>query len=470
MGGPAGRVSLLPRVRDTLRRHAMLAGGERVLVAVSGGADSVALLHLLLALAPELRLGLHVLHVDHRLRTDSANEAGFVRALGARLGLKVDVAVVDVSSTGSVEEAARHARYAALETHATRVGAVRIAIGHTADDQAETVLMRVLEGAGPRGLAGIPPVRGRIIRPLIEVRRAELVGILRASGEAWIDDPSNLDRRFVRNRVRHDVLPLLTRDMPDVVPMLCRTARLARETVDALERLATAELDRVVVAGAEEITLPLAPLRELPPAIAAEMLRQAAARLGGGAPLRAWAHRGLRRVLADPPPRRPFRLGRVRIDVGSGLVRLGVAALTPVAARTLVVPGTTPLPEVEQALASRVVDAGDYVVPRDARRIAFDADRLDGPLAVRARRRGDRFAPFGSVERRLKDVLIDAKVPRWQRDALPLVTAADQIVWVAGVRRGAAAPVTAATRRIVEITLVPLPAAAGQSVVESPSP
>src|ERR687888_2767736 len=145
----------------------MLAGGETVLIGVSGGADSVALLHVLLDLAPTLRLRLHVLHVDHGLRPDSARDADFVRALGARLGVPVDVVGVRIGA-GSVEAAARAARHAALEAAAERVGAARIALGHTADDQAETVLMRLLEGSSVRGLAAIPPVRGRIIRPLIE--------------------------------------------------------------------------------------------------------------------------------------------------------------------------------------------------------------------------------------------------------------------------------------------------------------
>jgi len=143
----------------------MLAGGETVLVAVSGGADSVALLHVLADLAEAWRLRLHVLHVDHQLRPDSPADADFVRALGARLGVSVDVVTVTVDSRGSLEAAARESRYAALEAGAARVGAHRIALGHTADDQAETVLMRLLEGAGVRGLAGIPPVRGRIIHP-----------------------------------------------------------------------------------------------------------------------------------------------------------------------------------------------------------------------------------------------------------------------------------------------------------------
>src|SRR2546428_5981951 len=163
----------------TIRRHAMLAGGETVLVAVSGGADSVALLHFLAGLAPEWRLRLHVLPVDPQLRPDPPRDADFVQALGARFGVSVDIATVAVDSRGSLEAAARAARYAALETSAARLGAHRIALGHTADDQAETVLMRLLEGAGVRGLAGIPPVRGRIIRPLIELHPAALEAELR---------------------------------------------------------------------------------------------------------------------------------------------------------------------------------------------------------------------------------------------------------------------------------------------------
>src|SRR5438105_4802974 len=186
----------------------MLAGGETVLIGVSGGADSVALLHVLTSLATPLRLGLHVLHVDHALRPDSAHDAEFVRALGVRLGVPVDVVGVTVGA-GSVEAAARIARHAALEAAAERLGAARVALGHTADDQAETLMMRVLEGTGVRGLAGIPPVRGRIIRPLLESRHRDAIAALTAAGVSWLEDPSNRDSRFFRNRVRHALLPRL---------------------------------------------------------------------------------------------------------------------------------------------------------------------------------------------------------------------------------------------------------------------
>jgi tRNA(Ile)-lysidine synthase len=450
--------TLLDLIRPTLRRHAMLAGGERVLVGVSGGADSVALLWALVALTAEWRLDLHALHVDHQLRADSARDATFVEALGRRLGVPVTVARVRVASGGSIEAAARLARHGALEATATRLGAQRIALGHTADDQAETVLMRLFEGAGVRGLAAIPPVRGRIIRPLIEMRRRDVEHALRSAGVEWIDDPTNLDPKFLRNRIRHELLPLLASAYDgDVVPALMRAAALAREATDALDQLAGRELERLATVEPDgALTLPLAPLRALPSFIAPEVLRQAAARLGGTASLRAWAHRGLARVTALPRPRRPFRLGGVTVEVGGDRVRLGRERPAALPTRALAVPGSVELPEIRRAVHATILDAAGYDVPRDASIVAFDADALPCMLVVRGRRRGDRLTPFGHGERRLKTLLIDAKVPRWERARIPVVEAAGEIVWVAGVRRGAVAPVTERTRRVLQLSLVPL--------------
>jgi tRNA(Ile)-lysidine synthase len=435
----------------------MLTGGETVLVAVSGGADSVALLHVLLTLSAELSLRLHVLHVDHGLRPDSPHDAEFVRQLAARLGVPAEVACVTVSPGGSIEATARAARYEALDAHARRLGAARIAVGHTADDQAETVLMRMLGGAGVRGLAGIPAVRGRIIRPLLETRREGLVATLEAAGLPWVEDPSNRDPKFLRNRIRHELLPLLSASYnPDVITALDRIARLCRDTVGAIERVAGRELDRLAAAGDGAIVLPHAPLAELPRQVAAEVLRQAAARLGSRAPLRAWAHRGLTRILASPPPRRPFRLGGITVEVSSGRLRLASAETRRLLERTLTVPGRVELPEIGHALEARLVDASDGAVPRVRHSVVFDAALVPARLTVRARRTGDRFSPFGGGERRLKSFLIDEKIPRWERARLPLVEADGRILWVGGVRRSREAPVTAATRRVLELTLKPL--------------
>jgi tRNA(Ile)-lysidine synthase len=448
-------MSLAEIVERTLRRHAMLIGGDTVLVGVSGGADSVALLTTLLALAPAWRLTLRVLHVDHGLRQESDADAQFVRRLGATLGVPVEVSVVRVGS-GSVEAAARAVRHAALEAAADRVGATRIALGHTADDQAETVLMRLIEGTGVRGLAGIPPVRGRIIRPLIEARHRDAVAALEAAGLPWIEDPSNEDPKFFRNRVRHELLPLLGSAYdPEVVTRLTTVARAARRSIDALEHMAALELDRLAERSAAAVTLSRTALAALPASVAAEVLRNAAASLGSRAPLRAWGHRGLRRVLAATPPRRPFRLGGVLVEVSGDRVRVGAAPLPALVTRALAVPGRVELPEIGRALEARLVPA-PYELPRDSARAAFDADRLASPLLVRARRRGDRLTAFGGGERRLKSLLIDGKIARWERGRVPVIEAGGEIVWVAGLRRAATAPVTATTRRVLELRLVAL--------------
>jgi tRNA(Ile)-lysidine synthase len=448
-------VTLLERVERTIRRHAMLAGGESVLVAVSGGADSVALLYSLAALADTWRLRVHALHVDHGLRADSARDAEFVRGLAERLSVPVEVATVTVERRGSLEAAARAARYAALAASADRIGAARIALGHTADDQAETVLMRVLQGAGLRGLAGIPPVRDRMIRPLIECRRADVVAELRRRGLEWVEDPSNADPKFLRNRIRHELLPWLCESVsPEIADGLVRVAAAARTTVGALDRIAASELERFATFGDCAVTLPVASLRALPRDVAAEVVRQAATRLGSRAPLRAWAHRGLRRILATPPPRKAFRIGAVTLEVSGPRLRLALGTLPPLTTHALTPPGRLALPEVGLVLEATLHDAPAYAIPDDSARVAFDADLLPGELVVRPRRQGDRFTPFGSAERKLKDFLIDAKVPRWERHRVPVIEAAGEIVWVGGLRRGAAAPVVSRTRRVLELALV----------------
>ena len=449
-------MSLAERVERTLRRYAMLTGGETVLVGVSGGADSVALLVALLDLSVAWRLSLHVLHVDHGLRPDSAADAELVTRLGARLGVPVEVACVHVGP-GSLEAAARVVRHAALDAAADRVGAVRIALGHTADDQAETVMMRLIEGTGVRGLAGIPPVRGRIIRPLIEARHRDAVALLEGASLPWVEDPSNADPKFFRNRVRHELLPLLGSAFdPEIVSRLAAVARAARQTVDTLEQVGARELERLADRGQDGLTLSRAALADLPVAVAAEVLRAAAAGLGSRAPLRAWGHRGLRRVLGPTPLRRPFRLGGVVVEVSGHRVRVAAAPLPPLPARMLHVPGRVELPEIGRAIEARVVTATTYALPRDAERVAFDADRLPPRLLVRPRHRGDRLAAFGGGERRLKSLLIDAKIPRWRRGRVPVVEADGDIIWVAGLRRAAAAPVAATTRRVLELHLVAL--------------
>jgi tRNA(Ile)-lysidine synthase len=437
----------------------MLRGGEAVLAAVSGGPDSVALLDVLCELRPQLDLGLTVVHVHHGLRPEADAEADTVVRLCHALGVACHVERVAVK-TGppwdGLEAESRRARHAAWQRVASAVGAARIATGHTADDQAETVLMRLLQGAGPRGLGGIAPARGLLISPLIETRRAAILEHLRERGLAWIEDASNRDTRFLRNRIRHDLLPFMAGVAgPSVVEALCRSAAAARAVVADLEARARADLGRLATREAAGLTLDLGALAERPPELGTEMLRQAAALLGETRPLRGPTHRALRRLLGEAPRRRATRLGRLVVERSGRRLRVGPATLAAVAPRAWPVPGLLDAPEIGRRLTARVFPrAADYTVPREPGRVAFDAALLPSTLTSRARRPGDVFSPFGAREvRRLKSFLIDAGVPRWQRSRTPLIEADGEIIWVAGVRRGRLAPVTAATTQILELTL-----------------
>ena len=438
----------------------MLRGGEAVLTALSGGADSVALLHVLRALAPELGLSLHAVHVDHGLRPESGADADFVGELCRAWDVPLRVARVEVlrdpaAGWDGLEAAARRARYAAFRRAAAEAGAARVATGHTADDQAETVLMRLLEGAGPRGLGGIAPVRGAYVRPLIEARRSEIEAYLRAHGIEWVEDATNRDPRFLRNRVRGDVLPFLAARLdPGIVARLGDGAARARALVAELEREAQAALARLGVREADGIVLPAAALAAMPEELGAEVLRAAAAALGDGGSRRAAGERALRRAL-DPRRGRAGRIGRLVCERSGRWIRVGSAAGRELVERRWPVPGTLALPEIDGALEARWHARGAPTWPgRNAHRALFDADRLPALLTVRARRPGDRFRPWGGPgERRLKTFLIDEGVPRWRRGRVPLVEAGGEIIWVAGLRRGLAAPVTDATQRILEVTL-----------------
>ncbi|MBI3028035.1 MAG: tRNA lysidine(34) synthetase TilS [Candidatus Rokubacteria bacterium] len=448
------------KVLRTIRRHAMLAGGETVLVGVSGGADSMALLHALRALQPRLGLTLHVLHVHHGLRAEADSEAAFVEDLGRRWDVPVTVERIHVVAEGgeSLEAQARRQRYAAFVKGARALGASRVALGHTADDQAETVLMRLLEGAGPRGLAGIPPRRGRFIRPLIEIRRREIEAELEGAGLAWVEDPSNRDPKYLRNRIRHDVLPFLAAAYnPRITEALCRAGALARELVEDLEGLAAQELDRLARMEDGGLVLSRAALAALPAGVAEEVLRRALDRLDERRPLRAWAQRALGR-LAGPGSPAPVRVGRVWLEVSGDYLRLSRGPAEPLAEAALPVPGSLPLPALGLRLETREFDRPDsYTLPSDPRIAVFDRAALPAPLSVRGRRAGDRFHPFGAPgEKRLKAFLIDAKIPRWRRDRLPLLLAGPEIAWVVGYRRAALAPITGATRRILEVRAIPL--------------
>jgi tRNA(Ile)-lysidine synthase len=482
--GHESQAALLPAaVRAAVSRQRLVDPGDHVLVGVSGGPDSVALLHALVLLRSEFALRLSVGHVHHGLRPEADRDAAFVEALAARLECPAHVVRIQVPRLPgrSPEEAARLARHAALEEVARATGAERIALGHTAEDQAETVLMRILQGAGPRGLAGIPARRGRIVRPLLDISRAMVLAHLAAHRLEVVEDATNRDTKYLRNKVRHEVLPLLTAEAGARVPdALRRVARVSREAVEALDGLVRPRLAGQLTLTPVGWRLALSAFEGLPLGAVKALVRlalvevAAADRLGSG--LRA-AHldalAGLRAAVVGARVRLP---GGVVVERGRDALWLLRPDL-PGEPTPLAVPGGARVADRATVTATLEAPVADRSVDT-AWEAWFDAEALGlgwgpaaspvVPLLIRPRRPGERMIPFGgSGPVRLAKLLATAGVPRHARAPWPVLTRAGapgdgEILWLLGIRRSAVAPITPRTRLALH-----LHASLGQSLIQS---
>jgi tRNA(Ile)-lysidine synthase len=435
---------LLEQLLATLARHDLIPPGTRVLAAVSGGADSVALALALARLAPEHGFTLAALaHFHHGLRGAEADEdQRLVQALAARLGVpcitaREDVAARATESGKSIETAARRLRYAFLEAAASEARADRIATGHTADDQAETVVMRLMRGAGLHGLSAIRPRNGRVIRPLIEARRSAVEAFLRESGEPWREDASNADIALARNRVRHEALPALKAIAGDgVVDALARTAWLIQDDADELDRQA---IEMSAAAVLPDGALDMAVLAAANPALARRVIRTALEQAADGRFL-SLEHVEAVRSLMKQGAARAVQLPGIVASRDGGCIRIVPAAAgrrRPVPFETsLPVPGSAGVPETGLVLSAEV---GTVTAPElTALRARADAVAVQGVepgrLTVRSRRPGDALRPLGAPGRRkLQDVFVDHKIGRDERDRVPLVVDdRGRIIWVVG--------------------------------------
>jgi tRNA(Ile)-lysidine synthase len=451
-------VTLLSRIERYAERHQLWRPDTRIVAAVSGGSDSVAMLVLLHDLHSRGALRLDVVaHLNHQLRTDAPGDEAFCRGVAERLRVdfvsaKVDVGALAREHRQSVELAGRVARHRFLDAVRRDRSADVIATAHTEDDQAETVLLRLTRGAGSRGLAGIAPYRGRRIRPVLAVSRAALRRDLVARGETWREDLTNTDLRHRRNRVRHELLPLLERHFnPSIRRALARTADILREEDATLARVAAAAAITVVEREDDAVRLDVAALSHLPDAIAQRVVMQAMSMASPLAPRQA----DVQRVLAVAAGRPAADLSVGRAEHFAGKVVLVTRRITRDPSRfclELSVPG-------EVRGAGWILEAQGFdhpqgqVVRPDVAQI--DAAAVRGGLLVRTRRAGDRVRPLGlGGTKKLQDVLVDRKVSRHERDAVPIVTDTEgRIVWVAGHVLGEEFRVTERTNGVIILKL-----------------
>ena len=477
-------VDELPAHVEARLREFGIRRGDTIVVAVSGGVDSVVLLDLLHRLSEPMQLCLCVVHLDHRLRPDSAADAVFVEALAARLGWPITVESVDVARWGrerglSPEQAGRDCRRDLWQRVRVEVGARWVAVGHHADDQAETVLLRLLRGAGTTGLGAMRPAAADgVVRPMLAVRRSVIEAYAVDRDLQVHEDPTNRDLEVPRNRVRHELLPLLEgRYNPRVVEGLIRSARVLQADDDYLDNLSRAAAQRLLkVRRAACVTLDTAGLRGYHIAVQRRVLRQYIQELVQRRPIAFAVVEGLLdRLAADVPGMYEVTGGIWAQITGADLIiRRGPAA--PVQAR-VDLPGQTAVPERATTLHATFVSPTAYVGLQPglgAWRAAFDARVTEGPgLLLRTPRPGDRLRPLGmgGHHKRLSDCFIDAKWPRILRaDALLLTRVADggdeEVLWVAGLTRSEAFPVTRETDRILYLEFVD----AGSPESSAPNP
>ena len=447
---------LLERVRETIERHDMLRPGDTVLVAVSGGIDSVVLLDVLRRLAAELELSLHVAHLDHGLRDASADDARFVERLATEWSLpyhasRLDPETLVAHHKHGREGAAREARYAYLRSAARHIGADRIALGHTANDQAETILQRLARGTGIAGLQGIAPVRRSLIRPLLHVTRTEVQTYAHDRGLPWRVDESNADLSYARNRIRHRILPELETINPRAIDAILRAASHAVAADEVATFLVSAEWSAVCEDEAEgRLTLRRTALAAYPPAVRSLLLREAARRIRGDLTGLALPHIDKAKdLITQQAAHGELSLPGVHVRVQGDEIRFSRSAEPVTEPWSIPVDvGDTTIAEPPMRLRLEIVDDPPTVPSENRWRETADADRVAFPLELRSRRDGDRFAPFGlGTEIKLKDFLINEHVPYFDRDRLPLLCDRERIVWAVGVRLSDEVRITEGTRR-----------------------
>ncbi len=434
--------ALLSRVGRTVSRQGLFRPGDTLVIGLSGGADSVMLLDLL-SILPGYDLKLIAAHLNHGLRgAESDADEQFCRETASRYAIPFESRLADVRKAAAdlrlnLEDAGRRARIELLDDIRMKYGAAAVVLAHHADDQAETVLMRLLRGAGITGLAGMAYRNQRgYVRPLLEITRPEIEQYLRASGLVWREDSSNSDTSFLRNRIRHQLLPLLEEYNPAIRSCLAATASVLGDDEALLGELTAEAFAGSCLVEEGRIVCGVTALRALKPALRRRVLRQVFKRLTGtlagvslrhidsicgliesdrpnsrlALPQEVTAVREYDRLMLMPP-------GESRPETGFELPITG--------------PGLYRLPLGGSIL---VESSGAAPYPTDSGTLCFDPGKIPFPWLVRTFRPGDRMTPFGmSGRKKVKDIFIDRKIPSSERKRIPLLFCGDDLIWIAGV-------------------------------------
>jgi tRNA(Ile)-lysidine synthase len=438
--------SLLFSMRATIARYRMFTPGSTVVVAVSGGQDSCALLHGLYTLNSELGLNLQVAHLNHGFRGAEADaDAEFVRAFAEGLGLSSSIEKRDVPGAkrllhASNQDAARTVRHQFLQRVAVEVGAETIALGHTRDDRVETILLNILRGSGIEGLRGLAPVSENRVRPLLDVTREQTGAYCKLHGIAFREDVSNVSPAYTRNRIREELLPHLESYYnPGTRAAILRLSELAAEDSAVLHELSQEALERATLNISEgSIVLSIEVLKNLPPALTRRAVRHAIERVRGSLEDITFAAVQRASALIESPGS-SFELPGTRTVISRRGDRLEISSHPLSVSRRpivfeLAVPGETSVAPWNVVFKVRRGEPTvSPAIAGNATRIILEEGAVKLPLTVRNRRPGDRFHPLGMPgTKKVQDLLVDHKIPAEMRDDVPIIEDAEGILWVVG--------------------------------------
>lgn len=458
------RDELTLKVRNTIKYSAMLKAGDTVVCAVSGGIDSVVMLHVLASLKEEYSLRLVVAHLNHNLRgAEAGRDMDFTRALSRRLGLRFHVKTLrrGALAGSSVQEAARLERRRFLEQTALKFGADRISTGHNLDDQAETVLMRLIKGASLSGLAGIQPKRGLFIRPLLDLSRAEINSYAKANDIEYVVDSSNMTDKYLRNDVRHHLIRYIARRYnPNIAETISRTVSLLRADdeyigIEAQKAFQAALITRDV--DSKTILLDVAVLAGLHSAIISRVYLSAIHLLAGDSNSYSHYVKQFIEMIKSVKPNAVIRQPGVWLKRTYN--RVAISTSRPSRPETyqseLKVPGLTALEEAAISIKASIIgvrSAPAHFSP-DESNVYFDYDLMsEGGIRARPMQSGDRIIPFGMHgHKKVKDLYIDKKIPALQRRVIPLIINGENIIWIPGVKRSDMYRLSSSTKRVLKL-------------------
>lgn len=431
---------MLAKVTKTLKKYDMLTQGEKVVLGVSGGADSVAMLYALNELIG-FGLELIVAHLNHGIRGDEAKrDAEFVKETAKNLGLtfvygEVDTPKYKEESGLTLEDAARTLRYNFFDQVLAKHYATKLATAHTLDDQAETVLMRLIRGSGSKGLSGIPPVSNNIIRPLIDTSRDEIEQFLKSKSISWINDSTNESKEFLRNKIRLDLLPELKTYNPQIKEALSRTADILRYEEEFISNEAGKHFEKIFNVNKSELIGDLAYYRNVQKPLRFNLLRQAVEKIAGSLKNVSSIHltNADDFLLSDNPS------GEIEIPEGIVIVKGYDTILVTKKSElehefkyTIQAPGKWSFNEFAieiEYVKTQGLDENDESVAY------FDPETVEFPIEVRSFKPGDSFSPLGMTSsKKLQDYFTDIKFPQFMRSRVPLLFSKGEIMWIGGIR------------------------------------